>query len=220
MPLTAMLWREWVLAQQRRAELVQPILFFSMVVTLFALGSEPGSGLLSQFAPAMIWVAVLLAALIGAEKPYREDFEDGTVEQLVLAPVPLSWLMLCRMLMQWLVTGLPVSLLAIPAAAALGVPSAAWPVLIVGLLLGAPVLAAIAGFAACLTVAMPRAGLLLPILVLPLMAPVVIFGSGAVRAVLGGLPVAAPLYFLAALLLLSLCLAPWGMAAALRNALD
>lgn len=220
MPIGAMLKREWRLAQRRRSELVQPVLFFSMVVTLFALGAAPGSRLLAEFAPSMIWVAVLLATLIGAEKPYRDDFEDGTAEQLMLAPVPMSWLMLVRLLVQWLVTALPVSLLAVPAAAALNVPSAGWSSLLAGLLLGGPVLTAVAGFAASLTVSLPRAGLLLPVLVLPLMAPVVIFGAGAVRAALSGLPVAAPLYFLAALLLLSLCLAPWGMAAALRNALD
>ena len=220
MSLLAMWRREWRLALNRRGELVQPPLFFLMLVTLFALGSSPGAGLLQAFAPAMIWVGVLLAALIGAERSYRDEFIDGSAELLMLSPTPLSWLLLVKLGVQWMMVGLPLSLLSVPAAAALGMESAAWGTLLGSLLLGSPVLIAVAGFAATLTVSLPRAGLLLPLLVLPLMSPVVIFGSGAVRASLSGLPAAAPLYFPSALLLLSLCLAPWGMAAALRNASD
>ena len=218
MSLFAMWQREWRLALHRLAELVQPVLLFLMLVTLFALGTSPGSGLLQAFAPAMIWLAVVMSALIGAERGYRDEFVDGAVELLRLSPVPLSWLMAVKLVVHWLFTGLPLTLIAVPAAIALGMPEGGLATLLLSLLLGSPVITAIAGFVACLTASLPRAGLLLPLLVLPMMSPVVIFGAGAVRASLSGLPASAPLYFLSALLLLSLCLAPWGMAAALRNA--
>ena len=219
-PVLAYARREWLLGLQHKGELMQPALFFALMITLFALGSEPGSPQWQQLAPAMIWLAALLAALIGADRPYRDELHSGDLEQLCLAEVPLSWLMAVKSLLRWCLLGLPICLLAVPAAAALGLPQQGWPSLFLGLLLGTPVLMLLSGFVAALTVGLPRAGLLLPILILPMMAPVVIFGAGAVRAELVGLDGSAPLYFLAAILALSLSLAPWATAAAFRNALD
>ena len=137
-----------------------------------------------------------------------------------MAPFPLYLAVLAKLLSHWLLTGLPLALLSVPLAMGLGLPGNAVPALLLGLLLGTPCISAIGGFVAALTVGLPRAGLLLPVLVLPMIAPVVIFGAGAVRSALDGLDVAAPLYFLAAILSLCITLIPWVASAALRNAIE
>lgn len=214
------LQRELRLALGAKADALLPLLFLLMVVTLFSLGSRPQDPLLSAYAPAILWVAALLAALLGLERLFRPDYEDGSLEHLCLAPTPLAALAAAKLLAHWLLNGLPLLLLAAPLGAALGLQGPALVALLAGLALGTPLLSLVGGLAAALTVGLPRAGLLLPALVLPLMMPVVIFGAGAVRAAQSGLSVEAPLYFLAALLVLGLTLIPWACAAILRNAFE
>lgn len=216
----ALLRRELRLAARARSDWLMPPFFLVVVVTLFGLGAEPNDPRLAAFAPAILWVASLLAALLTLERLFRADHEDGTLEQLILAPLPLYLAAGSKLFAHWVLTGLPLVLLSAPLGIALGLEGPAVMALASGLALGTPCISAIGGFVAALTVGLPRAGLLLPVLVLPLIAPVVIFGAGAVRSMQQGLSVEAPLYFLAAILAVCVTLVPWVCSAALRNAVD
>lgn len=216
----SVLRREFWLAARSKMDWLLPLLFFGLVVTLFGLGARPNDPALAQFAPSVLWVGALLSMLLTLDRLFRSDYEDGTLEQLCLSATPLTLTVAAKLIAHWLLTGLPVVLLAAPLALALQMTEAGLPALVWGLALGTPVLSLIGGFTAALVVALPRAGLLLPLLVLPLLAPVVIFGAGAVRAAQGGLDATAPLYFLAAVLVLCLTLVPLAAAAALRNAFE
>ena len=217
--LVALLRRELRLAARARMEWLMPPFFFVVVVTLFGLGAKPNDPQLAAFAPAVLWVAALLAALLTLERLFRSDLEDGTLEQMDLSPTPLVLVVIVKVFAHWLLSGLPLVLLAAPAAAVLG-QREALDVLVAGLALGTPILSLVGGFIAALTVGLARGGVLLPVLTLPLIVPVLVFGAGAVRAAQAGLDAGAPLYFLAAILVLCLTLIPWAAAVALRNAFD
>lgn len=212
----ALLRRDLLLALRRRGELANPPVFFIMVVSLFplALGGEPR--LLAAVAPGVLWVAALLAALMSMDALFREDFADGSLEQMLLSPCPKSVLVGARVLAHWLVSGLPLVLLAPVLALLLDLPAGAMPALILGLLLGTPVLSLVGAIGVALTVGLRRGGMLLALLMLPLYIPVLIFGAGAVERAAIGLPWSAPVLFLAALLALAITLAPPAAAAALR----
>jgi heme exporter protein B len=212
--------RELLIAARRPAELIQPLVFYGLIALLFPLGLDPQDPSLKSFAPAIIWVGALLAALLAVERMFRSDLEDGTLEQLLLADSPVAMLVGAKIAAHWLLTAAPLVVVAPVIGAMLGLDAISLCVLAQTLLLGTPVLMLTGGFAAALTVGAPRAGVLLPILVLPLMCPAVIFGSSAVRAAQTGLPYDAPLYFLAALLALAVTLLPWAAAGALRNAVE
>ena len=218
--LWATLVRELRLAARAPGEVAQPLVFYTLVAAIFPLGVTANEPSLALYAPAIVWVAALLANLMTLERVFRSDFDDGSLEQLALANAPLSLIVAIKLLAHWLISGLPLALLAWPLGLGLGLNAEAAKVLGLGLLLGTPTLVLLGGFAAALTVGLPRAGVLLPILVLPMLAPVLIFGAGAVRAAAEGLDPAGPLYFLAALLALSVTLVPFAAAAALRNALE
>ncbi|MGQ0697546.1 MAG: heme exporter protein CcmB [Panacagrimonas sp.] len=218
---SASLKRELWLAARHKASFLMPPLFFAIVVTLFAMGGRPGDPQFANFAPSVMWVGALLAALLTLDRLFRVDLEDGWLEQVFVADAAPVWTVLGKLAAHWLLTGVPLVLLSAPLALQLGfAPGAPLGVLILGLALGTPVLSLVGGFAAALTVGLPRAGLLLPVLVLPLLAPVVIFGSGAARTAQAGLDASGPIYFLAALMMLSLTLLPWAATAALKNAFD
>lgn len=218
--MAAALRRELQLAARAPAEAAQPLVFYALVAAVFPLGVTANEPSLPLYAPAVVWIAALLASLMTLERVFRSDFEDGTLELLALAEPPLPLLVAAKLFAHWLLGGLPLALLAWPLGLGLGLDAAAAKILSLGLLLGTPTLVLLGGFAAALTVGLPRAGVLLPILVLPLLTPVLIFGAGAVRVAAEGLDPAAPLYFLAALLVLSATLVPFAAAAALRNALE
>ncbi len=218
--LSAALIRELRLAARAPAEALQPLLFYALVAAIFPLGVAANEPSLSKYAPAIVWIAALLASLMTLERVFRSDFDDGTLELMALADPPLPLLVAAKLTAHWLLGGLPLALLAWPLGLGLGLNAEAAKVLGLSLLLGTPTLVLLGGFAAALTVGLPRAGLLLPILVLPMLTPVVIFGAGAVRMATEGLNADAPLYFLAALLVLSATLVPFAAAAALRNALE
>lgn len=211
--------RELRIALRRRAEWAQPLVFYGIVALLFPLGIAPESPALKVFAPAIVWVGALLAALLGVERLFRSDLDDGSLEQMLIAEVPLALLIAAKLAAQWLLTAAPLVLVSPLLGYGLGLDTGPVVILFWSLLLGTPTLVFTGGFAAALTVGAPRAGLMLPILVLPLMTPAVIFGGGAVRAAVAGLPADAPLYFLGALLALSLTLLPMAAAGALRNAM-
>lgn len=212
----ALLTRDLLLAFRHRGELANPLLFFWMIVTLYPLGVSPEMELLRRIAPGVIWIAALLAALFSLESLFRGDFDDGALEQMLLSPHPLPVLVLAKVLAHWLVSGMPMLLLAPLLGLLLGMPKPAIGALEVTLALGTPLLSLIGAIGVALTVGLRRGGILLTLLILPLYIPVLIFGTNAVGAAAAGLPITGQIYFMAALLALALTLAPVAIAAALR----
>ena len=216
----ALFRRDLTLAFRHRAEMANPLLFFVIVVTLFPMGITPETRILETIAPGVIWVAALLAAMLSLDTLFRSDFEDGALEQILLSPHPAAVLVLAKVLAHWLVTGLPLILAAPQLGVLLALPGDAMWVLVATLALGTPVLSLVGAIGTALTVGLRRGGVLLSLLVLPLYIPVLIFGSNAVGTAADGLPVIGQLYFLGALLVLALTLAPLAIGAALRISLS
>ncbi|MCK9607212.1 MAG: heme exporter protein CcmB [Methylomonas sp.] len=216
----AIVRRDLLLAFRRRAEAANPLFFFVLVVTLFplAVGAQPN--LLQAMAPGVIWVSALLAALLSLDGLFRSDFEDGSLEQLLLSPHPLSVLVLGKVTSHWLVTGLPLLLVAPLLAVFLGLPEQAMPTLWLTLILATPLLSLIGAIGVALTVGLRRGGMILSLLVLPLYIPVLIFASSAVDRAASGLPVTAQINILLAMLLMALVLTPLPTAAALKMSVN
>jgi heme exporter protein B len=224
MSLTAAFWaiirRDLMLAFRRRAEIANPLFFFVLVVTLFPLGIGAQPKLLQAMAPGVIWVSALLAAMLSLDGLFRSDFDDGSLEQLLLSSHPLSVLVLGKVLAHWLVTGLPLLLIAPVLAVFLGLPENALGTLLITLMLGTPVLSLIGAIGVALTVGLRRGGMILSLLVLPLYVPVLIFASNAVDMAAMGMAVTAQVNILAAILFLALVLAPLPAAAALKMSIQ
>lgn len=218
--LGVLIRRDLLLALRRRAQILNPLVFFVIVVTLFPLGVGPEPNLLQKLAPGVLWVAALLSAMLSLEAMFHSDFEDGSLEQLLLAPQPVFVTVLAKVLAHWLLSGLPLLLLAPMLALWLHLSGDAIVVLMVTLALGTPVLSLIGAIGVALTVGLRRGGVLLSLLVLPLYIPVLIMGAGAVDSAASGLAVDAHLSIMGALLLLSLSLAPWAAGAALRISVE
>lgn len=216
----AIIRRDLLLAFRRRSEIANPLLFFVLVITLFPLGIGARPQLLQAIAPGIIWVSALLAAMLSLDSLFRSDFDDGSLEQMLLSPYPTSILVLAKITAHWLVTGLPLLLIAPLLAVFLGMPQTAIGVLLLTLLLGTPVLSLIGAIGVALTVGLRRGGMILSLLVLPLYVPVLIFAGNAVEMATSGLAVAAQINILTALLLLALVLAPWPAAAALKMSMN
>jgi len=215
----ALIRRDLQLLWRRRGDALQPALFALLVIALFALALGSERTTLAQLAPGVLWVAVLLAGLLSLDTLFRSDAEDGSLEQWMLAPVPLAWLVLVRTLTHWATTALPMVLAAPLLAELLYLPRAQLGLLLVTLLLGTPLLSLIGAVVAALTVGMRRAGVLLALLALPLYVPVLVFGAGIVAAAGQGFDPGGGLLLLAAGLVLALALAPVAAAAAIRVAL-
>lgn len=212
--------RDLRVAMRRFSELMQPLLFFVIVVSLFPLALSPRPELLAEIGPGVIWVAALLATLLSMEGVFKTDFEDGGLEQLALSPHPLPLTLLARATAHWLLAGLPLVLLAPLIAGMFFLPLSALPTLVAGLLLGTPLLVLLGTVGAALTVSLRRGGVLLSLLVLPLMVPVLIFGARATDMAVQGETTTGPLYLLASLLVLGISLVPFATAAAIRISLD
>lgn len=212
----ALLRRDLLLAFRQRQDLANPLAFFVIVITLFPLGVSPEAAFLSEAGAGILWVAALLATLLGLDHLFRNDFEDGSLEQWLLLPQPTYLLVLVRVLAYWLVTGLPLVLLAPVLAVMLQIPGNLIGILCLTLLLGTPVLSLIGSIGAALTVGLRGGGVLLSLLVLPLYIPVLIFGTGTVVAAANGLPVTGYLAVLGAICALAFVLAPLAAAAALK----
>ncbi len=215
-----LLRRDLTLAFRRRAEVINPLLFFVLVTALFPLGIGADPNQLRAIGPGIIWVAALLAALLSLETIFRSDFEDGSLEQIMLSPHPLSVLTLAKVCAHWLVTGLPLLITAPLLGLLLDLSGDAIITLMKTLALGTPALSTIGAIGVALTVGMRRGGMILSLLVLPLYVPILMFGAGAVSAAAAGLPIHAHLSLLAALLVLSISLAPAATAASLRISLS
>ncbi|MDF1781281.1 MAG: heme exporter protein CcmB [Alcanivoracaceae bacterium] len=216
MSFRATLKREVVLAWRRPAEIINPLFFFVMVVAMFPLGVSPKADLLSVIAPGVVWVAALLAVLLSVEGLFRNDFEAGALEQMLVAPTNLYVPCLAKIIAHWLLTGLPLVLVAPLLGYMLHLPEQASMTLFLGLLLGTPTLTAIGAIGVSLTVGVRSGGILLALLILPLYVPVLVFGAGAAAYAANGAPVEGLLAILAAMLLASLTLAPAAVAAGLR----
>lgn len=204
----------------KRSELLNPVFFFILVVSLFPLGVGPSPAMLGAIAPGVIWVAALLATLLSMERLFRSDFEDGTLEQMVLSPHALSLLSLAKVSAHWLMTGLPLLVVSPLLGVLLHLPAEATWTLMLSLLLGTPSLSLLGAIGVALTVGLRRGGVLLTLLVLPLYVPILIFGTAAIAASATGLPASGQLALLGAILALSLVLAPLAIAAGLRISLN
>lgn len=215
----ALLGRDLRLLWRRRGDAINPVLFALLVISLFPFALGPEANVLARIAPAVIWVALLLAGLLSLDTLFRGDLDDGSLEQLLLAPHPLALLVACKILVHWLSTALPLIIATPLFAALLYLPAEQLPVLMMSLALGTPLLSLIGAVIVALTVGMRRSGMLLALLALPLYVPVLIFGAGAVMAVAQGLPYQGALLLLGAGLALAVVLAPLAAAAALRIAM-
>jgi len=216
----ALLRRDLQLLWQRRGDALQPALFALLVIALFALALGSARETLMRVAPGVVWVAVLLSGLLALDTLFRGDAEDGSLEQWMLAPVPLAWLVLVRTLAHWLTTAVPIIIAAPLLAELLYLPATQRGILLVSLLLGTPLLSLIGAVVAALTVGMRRAGVLLALLALPLYVPVLVFGAGVISAAAQGFDPLGGVLLLAAGLVLALALAPLAAAAAIRVALN
>lgn len=212
----SLLKRDLLIAYRNRSEIMNPLMFFVLVTLLFPLGIGPSSNLLQTISPGVLWVAALLSALLSLDTLFRSDFDDGTLEQMVLSPQPLAVMVTARVLAHWVMSAVPLLLLSPVLATSLNMPGDGIIVLMITLLLGTPILSFIGAIGSALTVGLKRSGMLLALLVIPLYIPVLIFGAGAVDTASAGLPVTGQIYILAAFLVLSLTLAPLAIAAALK----
>ncbi len=212
--------RDLALALRRKSDALNTLMFFVIVATLFPLGVGAERNLLQTIAPGILWVAALLAAMLSLGRLFEADYADGTLEQMVLAPEPLPAIVTAKILAHWIVTGLPLTLLAPLLALQFDLAGGAIAVLSETLLIGTPVLSLIGSVGAALTLGLRGGGVLAPLLVLPLCIPVLIFGAGAVGAASSGLGAQAHVLLLGAFLLVTLAFAPWATASAVRVALD
>lgn len=212
----ATLKRDLLVAFKRRNDLLNPIMFFFIVVSLFPLGISPEREDLAEIAIGVLWVSALLASLLSLDNLYRSDFEDGSLEQLVLSPHSLYFLTLAKILSHWLVSGLPLVLLSPLLGYMLFLPTDAYWTMIASLLLGTPILSLLGSIGVALTVSLGSRGLILAMIILPMSVPVLIAGTLAVNQALLGLPVGGYLALLGAMLAAAVSLAPLASAAALR----
>jgi len=212
--------RDLTLAWRRWDEVAQPLIFYVVVTTLFPLATTPDLAQLREISGGVVWVAALLASLLALESLFRSDVEDGTMEQWVMSGQPLGWLLLAKVASHWVLTGLPLVIIAPVVGTALGLPFDAWGTLILSLLLGTATLSVLGGIGAALTVGVRRGSVLLSLLVLPLAMPLLIFGSRAVGMVMDGDSPSGPLQLLAAIFFLTLSLGPVAMSAAIRISVE
>ncbi|MGC6405394.1 heme exporter protein CcmB [Bisgaard Taxon 45] len=220
MMFLAIIKRELHIAMRKQAEILNPLWFFLLVITLFPLVIGPDPKLLSRIAPGIAWVAALLSALLSFERLFRDDFVDGSLEQLMLAAQPLALTALAKVIAHWLLTGLPLILLSPIAALLLSLEVEIWWALVLTLLIGTPVLSCLGAIGVALTVGLRKGGVLLSLLVVPLFIPVLIFSASVLEAASLSLPYTGQLAILGAILAGSVTLSPFAIAAALRISVD
>ncbi len=212
--------RELQIAMRKQAEILNPLWFFLIVITLFPLVIGPDPKLLSRIAPGVAWVAALLSALLSFERLFRDDFIDGSLEQVMLTSQPFVLTALAKVLAHWLLTGLPLILLSPIAALLLSLEISIWWALVLTLLLGTPVLSCLGAIGVALTVGLRKGGVLLSLLVVPLFIPVLIFSASVLDAAGLNLPYSGQLAILGAILAAVVTLSPFAIATALRISLD
>jgi len=212
--------RDLTVAVRRSHDVLTPLVFFFIVVALFPLGVGPEPNMLRTMAPGVIWVAALLATMLSLSRLFADDYADGTLEQMLVAPQPLALMVAAKTIVHWLLSGLPLVVLSPVLAVQLQMETDTMRTLVVSLLLGTPTLSLLGSIGAALTLGLRGGGVLVSLLVLPLYTPVLIFGAGSVAATATGLDPEAQLSLLGAFLALALAFAPWATAAGLRVSLD
>ncbi len=218
--INLMVRRDILLAMRRPQDVMTSLFFFIIVVSLFPLGVSPEMEVLRNIGPGVIWVAALLATMLSLGRLFSDDYQDGTLEQLILSPQPLALVVLSKVAAHWLLTGLPLVILTPLLGLLLGLNGEEIQILTLTLLLGTPVLSLIGSIGAALTLGVRGGGVLISLLILPLFVPVLIFGTGAVSSMNAGLGVEAHFSLLGAFLVLSLLLTPWASAAALKISME
>ncbi len=213
---TGILRRDLKLAVRAPSQWINPLLFFLIAVSLFPLGVGPEQNMLREIAPGVIWVAALLAAMLAQDSLFRADFEDGSLEQMLISSRPMSMIIMAKVLAHWLVTGLPLIVLSPVLSILMGLSLVGWWALLLTLLLGTPILSLLGAVGAALVVSVKRGGVLLSLLVLPLCIPVLIFATAVVQTAGVGLAIEGQVSLLGALLALSVTLSPIAIAGALR----
>ena len=216
----AVVQRDLVLAMRRKTEVITAVFFFVVVAALFPVGIGPEINTLRLVAPGILWVGALLASMLSLGRLFAADFADGTLEQMALSPNSLSVLVAAKILAHWLLSGLPLVLLAPVLGLQFDLTEEALWTLTIGLLLGTPILSLIGAVGAALTLGVRGGDVLVSLLILPLYVPALIFGAGAVQAQMSGLGAAAHLSILAAMALVAAVFSPWVSAASLRIALE
>jgi len=214
--LMHVLKRELLTAFRHRQALINPLVFFAIVIVLFPLGVSPEPAFLKMASVGLVWVAALLSTMLSLDRLFQSDYDDGSLEQLVLCPEPLYLLLLVKSLAHWSLTGLPLILMSPFLALMLHLPPEHLPVMLLTLVMGTPVISLIGGIGAALTVSLRSGGVLVSLLVLPLTIPVLIFGSGTVQASIDGLPIMGHLAIMGMMLVLALTLSPFATAEALK----
>ena len=219
-PFLAIVRRDVRLAFRQGTDTLMTLAFFVIAVVLFPFGVGPEPNVLARIGGGVVWVAALLASMLALERLFQTDYEDGGLELLALAPIPLQIVVLAKVLAHWLATGLPLAVAAPVLGVLMNVPPDVFPVLVAALLLGTPTLSLIGAIGAGLILGARRGGVLLALLVLPLFIPVLVFGVSAVEVAAQGFSPKASLLILGGLLLAALALGPWAAAAAIRQALE
>jgi heme exporter protein B len=212
--------RDLRLAFRKPSQLIQPLLFFMIVATLFPLTLSPEMSRLRDAAPGVLWIGALLSSLLALEFLFRDDANDGTLEQFALSGQSLTWMLFAKTCTHWLLSGVPLALSAPVAALALGVAPEALGAVVASLLLGSFALSLVGAISAGLTLGARRGGVLLSLLTMPLAVPILVFGADATRRAMMGGDFAPPMYLLAAIAVLGVTLAPLAAAAAVRIGLE
>ncbi|MFG0905080.1 heme exporter protein CcmB [Photobacterium damselae] len=214
--ITQVIRRELLIAFRRQADVFNPLWFFIIVITLFPLAVGPEPKLLARIAPGIVWVAALLAALLSMERLFRDDFADGSLEQMMLMPIPLPVLAFAKVIAHWLLTGLPLIIISPLLAILLSFDWSTWLAVVLTLLLGTPTLSFVGAIGVALTVGLRKGGVLLSLLILPLYIPVLIFATSAIDAASLGMAYNGQLALMGAMLVGSATMAPFAIAASLR----
>lgn len=215
-PLISIIKRDLVLAYRQKSELLQPLLFFVMVITLFPLGIGPGPETLQKVGPGVIWVAAILSSLLGMDKLFRDDFNDGSLEQLQLAHVSLSWAMFAKVFVHWCGSFIPLLLISPLLALFLNLTPAMYWSLLLTLALGTPLLSLVGAIAVALTVGLQRGGVLLSLLLIPVFIPLLIFATSAVDSAAMGLNYAPQLAIIGAMLCFAVAITPFAISYAIK----
>ena len=213
----AIIRRDLSLVIRQGSDAFVVIIFFIVTVTLFPLGVSPDPLILQNLASGIVWVGALLAAMLSLDRLFQTDYEDGSLELLVLSPYPLEIVVLCKCFVHWLTTGLPIMVISPVLALMLNIKTGAFLYLITSMALGTPIISLLGAVGAALVLGSRRSGVLIALLIIPLTIPILLFGVGAIQAATEGYSASSPLMFLGALLLFSIALCPWVIASSLRQ---
>ena len=213
----AIIRRDLSLVMRQGSDAFVVLIFFIVTVTLFPLGVSPDPLILQNLASGIVWVGALLAAMLSLDRLFQTDYDDGSLELLVLSPYPLEIVVLCKCFAHWLTTGLPIMVISPVLALMLNIKTGAFLYLITSMALGTPIISLLGAVGAALVLGSRRSGVLIALLIIPLTIPILLFGVGAIQAATEGYNASSPLMFLGALLLFSIALCPWVIASSLRQ---